>query len=246
MKETVFNLIKAPHLKAIVLNRSVNSLPFILTMLLATQASPLSAEEPKTSNPPTPSKKIVLKLPDANKQLPLDDLRKFAEVFDRIKKTYVEDVDDTTLLNNAIKGMISGLDPHSAYLEPSAFSDLQESTTGEFGGLGIEVGMDNGFVKVITPIDDTPAQKAGVEAGDLIIKLNDHPVQDMDLGDAINMMRGKPGSKIKLTIAREGVNQPVEIEVIVVLLPVPQLALHVVAAIRPVGADLGQCQVTFR
>src|SRR5690606_29439368 len=95
--------------------------------------------------------------PEADRQLPLDELRKFAEVFDRIKRAYVEKVDDKTLLNNAIKGMLSGLDPHSAYLEPSAFDELQESTSGQFGGLGIEVGMEDGFVKVISPIDDTPA-----------------------------------------------------------------------------------------
>ncbi|MBU6953863.1 S41 family peptidase [Hahella sp. HN01] len=146
--------------------------------------------------------------------LPLDDLRKFAEVFDRIKRAYVEDVDDTTLLNNAIRGMLSGLDPHSAYLEPSAFEDLQESTSGEFGGLGIEVGLEDGFIKVITPIDDTPAQKAGIGAGDLIIKLDNKTVKGMTLEDAVNMMRGKPGTPIKLTLVKKGENSPVELEVL--------------------------------
>ncbi|WP_246841098.1 S41 family peptidase [Hahella sp. CCB-MM4] len=147
-------------------------------------------------------------------QLPLDDLRKFAEVFDRIKKAYVEDVDDTTLLNNAIRGMLSGLDPHSSYLEPSAFDDLQESTTGEFGGLGIEVGMEDGFIKVIAPIDDTPAQKAGIEAGDLIIKLDDQSVKGMSLEEAVNKMRGKPGTPIKLTVVKRNSDGPTDIEVL--------------------------------
>lgn len=145
--------------------------------------------------------------------LPLQDLRKFVEVFDRIKKAYVEDVDDTTLLNNAIRGMLSGLDPHSAYLEPQAFEELQESTSGEFGGLGIEVGMEDGFVKVITPIDDTPAQKAGVEAGDLIIKLDERSVKGMTLDEAVNFMRGPPGTSIRLTIIRKGQDSPIEVDV---------------------------------
>lgn len=162
----------------------------------------------------TEQPQITLKLPDPATQLPLDDLRKFTEVFERIKKAYVEEVDDSTLLNNAIKGMLSGLDPHSAYLEPKAYEDLQESTSGEFGGLGIEVGMEDGFVKVISPIDDTPAHKAGVQAGDLIIKLGDHPVKGMALDDAVNLMRGKPGTELVLTIIREEESQPIELTII--------------------------------
>lgn len=145
--------------------------------------------------------------------LPLNELRKFTEVFARIKDAYVEEVSDRELLENAIKGMLSGLDPHSAYLEPKDFEELEESTSGEFGGLGIEVGMEDGFVKVIAPIDDTPAQRAGVMAGDLIIKLGDEPVKGMALQDAVNRMRGKPGSTVVLTIMREGESGPIEIEV---------------------------------
>ncbi|WP_328190076.1 S41 family peptidase [Marinobacter sp. OP 3.4] len=145
--------------------------------------------------------------------LPLDDLRKFTEVFSRIKDAYVEDVSDQELLENAIKGMLSGLDPHSAYLEPDAYTELEETTTGEFGGLGIEVGMEDGFVKVIAPIDDTPAQKAGVQAGDLIIKLGDEPVKGMTLQDAVTRMRGEPGTTLTLTIMRDGESAPIEIEV---------------------------------
>jgi carboxyl-terminal processing protease len=150
---------------------------------------------------------------EAPAKLPLDELHTFAEIFERIKSSYVEEVDDTTLLKYAVKGMLSGLDPHSAYLDASDFDDLQENTTGKFGGLGIEVDIEDGFIRVITPIDGTPATKAGVLAGDLIIKLDDHPVKGMDLNDAIDLMRGEPGTDILLTIARKGNNKPVEIVV---------------------------------
>ena len=144
--------------------------------------------------------------------LPLDDLRTFAEVLDRIKAAYVEPVDDKTLLENAIKGMLSGLDPHSAYLEPEAFNELQESTSGEFGGLGIEVGVEDGIVKVVSPIDDTPAAEAGIEAGDLIIKIDGQPTQGLGISEAVDKMRGKPGSKITLTLVRDG-GMPFDVEI---------------------------------
>ncbi|GAB5477853.1 MAG: S41 family peptidase [Marinobacter nauticus] len=157
--------------------------------------------------------RVELKLPDPEEQLPLEDLRKFTEVFSRIKDAYVEDVSDTQLLESAIKGMLSDLDPHSTSLAPKDYEELEESTSGEFGGLGIEVGMENGFVKVISPIDDTPAQKAGVQAGDLIIKLDEKPVKGMSLEEAVNLMRGKPGTVLTLTIMREGESAPIEIDV---------------------------------
>ncbi|WP_303290983.1 S41 family peptidase [Marinobacter sp. SS5-14b] len=157
--------------------------------------------------------RVELKLPDPEEQLPLEDLRKFTEVFARIKDAYVEDVSDSKLLESAIKGMLSDLDPHSTYLAPKDYEELEESTSGEFGGLGIEVGMENGFIKVISPIDDTPAQKAGVQAGDLIIKLDEKPVKGMSLEEAVNLMRGKPGTVLTLTIMREGENAPIEIDV---------------------------------
>lgn len=144
--------------------------------------------------------------------LPLDELRKFTDIFGKIKNDYVEEIDDATLLKYAIRGMLSGLDPHSAYLEPSAFSDLQENTSGTFGGVGIEVGMENGFVKVIAPIDDTPAQKGGIEAGDLIIKLDESPVKGMSLDQAVDKMRGKAGTDVTLTVVRVGERQPLEIK----------------------------------
>lgn len=145
--------------------------------------------------------------------IPLEHLRAFSDVFSRIKNDYVVEVDDKTLLVNAIRGMLSGLDPHSSYLDSEEFKDLQIGTTGEFGGLGIEVGMEDGFVKVIAPIDDTPAQRAGVQAGDLIIRLDDAPVKGMTLGDAVKVMRGKPGSDIVLTIVREGEEKPLTITI---------------------------------
>ena len=145
--------------------------------------------------------------------LPLDEIRTFTEVFQKIKDDYVEEVDDKTLLENAIRGMLAGLDPHSNYLDNKAYQGLQEGTTGEFGGLGIEVGMENGFVKVISPIDDTPASRAGIQAGDLIIKMDNTPVKGMDLNDAIKLMRGKVGSDINLTIIREGADAPFDVVV---------------------------------
>lgn len=145
--------------------------------------------------------------------IPLEQLRAFSDVFSRIKNDYVVEVDDKTLLVNAIRGMLSGLDPHSSYLDSEEFKDLQIGTTGEFGGLGIEVGMEDGFVKVIAPIDDTPAQRAGVQAGDLIIRLDDAPVKGMTLSDAVKVMRGKPGSDIVLTIVREGEEKPLTITI---------------------------------
>lgn len=149
----------------------------------------------------------------ATQTLPLEELRTFSEVFGKIKADYVEEVDDKKLLENAIQGMLSGLDPHSAFLNQEDFKDLQVGTTGQFGGLGIEVSMEDGFVKVVSPIDDTPAQRAGVMAGDLIIRLDDTPVQGMSLGDAVKIMRGKPDTDITLTIVREGVEKPLTITI---------------------------------
>lgn len=143
--------------------------------------------------------------------LPLEELRTFGEVFERIKRAYVHDVDDKELLDNAIRGMITGLDPHSAYLTPEDYDELQESTQGEFGGLGLEVGSENGFIKVITPIDDTPAARAGIRPHDLIVKINDTPVKNLPLNKSIELMRGKPDTDIRLTIMRDGVDAPFEL-----------------------------------
>ena len=143
--------------------------------------------------------------------LPYEDLRAFSEIFGRIKSDYVEAVSDKKLLQDAIKGMLSGLDPHSAYLDPEEFKELQEGTSGEFGGLGIEVTMENGFVKVVSPIDDSPAQKAGLKAGDLIVKLDDKAVKGMNINDAVKIMRGVVGTPITLLVVREGEEAPLKI-----------------------------------
>ncbi len=155
----------------------------------------------------------VLAQKEGQESLPLDDLRTFTEIFAKIKNDYVESIDDRTLLENAIRGMLSGLDPHSTYLVAEDYQELQQGTSGEFGGLGIEVGMEDGFVKVIAPIDDTPAQRAGVQAGDLVIRLDDSPVKGMNLSDAVKVMRGRPGTDIVLTIVRDGEDAPLKITV---------------------------------
>ncbi|AMO37230.1 Carboxy-terminal-processing protease [Thauera humireducens] len=141
--------------------------------------------------------------------LPVEELRAYADVFNAIKQGYVEPVEDKKLIVDSISGMLSGLDPHSAYLDAEAFKDLQVGTQGEFGGLGIEVGMEDGFVKVISPIEDTPAFRAGVQAGDLIVKLDETPVKGMSLNDAVKRMRGKPRTDITLTIMRKGESRPI-------------------------------------
>ncbi len=143
--------------------------------------------------------------------IPLEDLRAFSEIFGRIKNNYVEPVDDKELLQNAIRGMLSGLDPHSTYLDLEDFKQLREGTSGEFGGLGIEVTMEDGFVRVVSPIDDTPAAKAGLQAGDLIIRLGETPVKGLLLRDAVDIMRGKPGTDLELTIIREGADKPLKV-----------------------------------
>ena len=146
-------------------------------------------------------------------ELPLEQMRTFTDVFSRIKNDYVEEVSDDELLEFAIRGMLNGLDPHSAYLNTEEFNELRIGTTGEFGGLGIEVGMEDGFVRVVSPIDDTPAARAGMQSGDLIIRLDDTPVKGLSLNDAVKLMRGKPGSKLRLTVIREGEDRPLTIDI---------------------------------
>jgi len=174
----------------------LSQLALAMTLALGGPAA-LAAEPARSAS--VPATQGTAKAP-----LPLDELRTFAEVMDRIKAAYVEPVDDKTLLENAIKGMLSNLDPHSAYLGPEDFQELQESTSGEFGGLGIEVGMEDNFVKVVSPIDDTPASRAGIQAGDLIVKINGQPTRGQSMTEAVDKMRGKIGEKITLTLVRDG------------------------------------------
>ena len=179
-----------PHLSRL------NSLALTIALVIA---SPLALAAGQTAQPAAAAASASAKAP-----LPLDELRTFAEVMDRIKAAYVEPVDDKTLLENAIKGMLSNLDPHSAYLGPEDFAELQESTSGEFGGLGIEVGTEDGNIKIVSPIDDTPASKAGIQAGDFIVKINGQPTRGLTMTEAVDKMRGKVGQKITLTLVRDG------------------------------------------
>ena len=162
---------------------------------------------------------ITLQLPaiadkQAKQGLPIEELRTFAEVYSAIKQGYVEPVEDKKMIANAISGMLSNLDPHSSYLDTDAFKDLQVGTQGEFGGLGIEVGMEDGLVKVISPIEDTPAYRAGLKAGDLIFKLDDTQVKGLTLSEAVKKMRGKPKTAIKISILRKGESKPIEVTLI--------------------------------
>ena len=176
-----------PHLSRL------NSLALTIALVIA---APLALAAGQAAQPVAAA--------SAKAPLPLDELRTFAEVMDRIKAAYVEPVDDKTLLENAIKGMLSNLDPHSAYLGPEDFAELQESTSGEFGGLGIEVGTEDGNIKIVSPIDDTPASKAGIQAGDFIVKINGQPTRGLTMTEAVDKMRGKVGQKITLTLVRNG------------------------------------------
>ena len=166
--------------------RSTLALPFVLGALAAASQSALAQEDAAT-------------LP-----LPLNEVRMFTQALDHIRRSYVEDIDDETLLEYAIEGMLSGLDPHSAYMAGNEFDSLQDTTTGEFGGLGVEVSRRDGYILVVAPIDDSPADRAGVLAGDLIIEIDNKPIREMQPDDAAKMMRGVPGSQVSITIAREG------------------------------------------
>jgi carboxyl-terminal processing protease len=192
----------------------------LCTLLLSsTLCLPARAEEPEDSDAPAAAATEPAAAAEpgmaADAVLPLRELRLFAEIFNQIRTAYVEEVDDRELFENAIRGMLNGLDPHSAYLDKDSFADLRENTTGEFGGVGLEVGVDaGGFVRVITPMDDTPAQAAGIESGDLIIKLDGKSVKGMSLNEAVTLMRGPRGSKIQITIVREGSQGPLDLTLV--------------------------------
>ena len=155
---------------------------------------------------------VIIPSEPGSQSLPLKDLQTFVEILNRVKTDYVEPVKDETLLENAVRGMLAGLDPHSAYLDKDEFKEMNIATTGKFGGLGIEVQMQNGFVKVVSPIDDTPAAKAGIQAGDLIVKIDDTPVKGLSLTEAVQKMRGDPGTKVSLTVVREGAPAPLQMD----------------------------------
>jgi carboxyl-terminal processing protease len=187
---------------------------YLMTITLSTIIFALPASAQQSSDKPSTENSIESS-EDINKApLPLKDLQLFALIFDQIRRSYVEPISDQELLENAIKGMLQELDPHSSYLNDSNFTSLQETTQGQFSGVGIEIGTDNGYITVITPIDDTPAQKAGVEAGDIIIKLDGKSIRGFSIAQAAKLMRGAKGSPITFTIIRQGRDNPFDITII--------------------------------
>lgn len=148
---------------------------------------------------------------DSDGGVPLSELRKFVAIMHQVKQGYVEKVSDKTLLDNALHGMVEGLDPHSAYLDPDQFKQLSISTSGQFGGLGVKVQMENGYLQVVSPIDGTPASRAGIQPGDMIVRINDKPVKGMSMTDAVHAMRGKAGTKVSLTVLRDGHSKPLHL-----------------------------------
>lgn len=177
------------------------SLAIVYALALMLPLTAFTADETDTNNTNT-------------KRIPLEDVQRFSNAIGEIKKYYVKPIDDKELFDNAIRGMLTGLDPHSSYLNEEEFKELQTSTSGEFGGLGIEVTMEDGVVKVITPLVDTPAFKAGIKSGDYIIKLGKESVQGLTLKDAVNLMRGKAGTTIELTVLRKGASKPLTFDLI--------------------------------
>ena len=165
-------------------------------------------------------------------------LNLFGDVFERVRADYVEKPDDSKLVESAINGMLAGLDPHSGYMNPKSFRDMQVQTRGEFGGLGIEVTMEDGLIKVVAPIDDTPAAKAGIMANDIITRLNDEAAQGLTIDQAIDKMRGPVNTKIKLTIMRKGSDKPIEVTIVRDIIRVKSVRWH------PEGSDVGDIRVT--
>ena len=146
-------------------------------------------------------------------EVPTDKIQQFVDVYKKIKDQYVDEIDDEQLFNYAIEGMVTNLDPYSDYLSQDDFSELKIGTTGRFGGIGIEITMEDGFVKIISPIDDTPAKRVGLKAGDLIIEVQEVSLKDKSLNDAVKLMRGEPGTKVKVKILRKKETQPLDFEI---------------------------------
>jgi carboxyl-terminal processing protease len=182
----------------------MNFRKLFISMIIAQSVTVFSAVFAQTESPEADL--------NAETPLPLEELRTFAEAFVRIKAAYVEEVSDEELIRSAISGMVSGLDPHSVYLDPDGYDELQTGTRGKFGGLGIEIVGENGYIKIIAPIDDTPAERAGLQSGDLIINIDGKPLRDMPLQETVDLMRGDPGTVINLTIVRDGENAPFDVE----------------------------------
>jgi carboxyl-terminal processing protease len=186
----------------------------LLSSFIILGSATTSAQQPQAQPQTSEAQAKPQAAQDIKDPLPLEDLRLFTLIFDHIRRSYVEPVSDQELLENAIKGMLQELDPHSDYLDASHFSSLQESTQGQFSGVGIEIGSDKGYIKVITPIDGTPAEKAGLQAGDLIIELDNQSIRGLTISEAAKRMRGPKGTPIVFTIIRKGSDKAINITIV--------------------------------
>jgi carboxyl-terminal processing protease len=204
--------------------------PLIFLGAIAGVGLTLLATQPQTSLVSSSAKAASS---DTYRQLNL-----FGDVFERVRADYVDKPDDSKLIESAINGMLAGLDPHSSYMDPKSFRDMQVQTRGEFGGLGIEVTMEDGLIKVVAPIDDTPAAKAGLMANDIIIKLDDEQVQGLTLNQAVEKMRGPVNTKIKLTIVRKGSDKPIDFIIVRDVIRVKSVRSH------SEGDDAGYIRIT--
>lgn len=184
---------------------------FLICCLVSSQSFAQTEELLQTPEEPESELLQTNIIPSTETPLPLEQIKTFAEIFTRIKRNYVEEVTDEQLLEFAVEGMLSGLDPHSVYLSGEKYENLNEGTTGRFGGLGMEVMMEDGFIKVIAPIDDTPAAKAGVQTGDLIIRIDGQTVSGLTLQEGTNLMRGEPGTEVTITVLRETEPEPFDL-----------------------------------
>ncbi|MDA9942840.1 S41 family peptidase [Luminiphilus sp.] len=194
--------------------------PFRLgLMITALICQPIAAQETPEASDDNPHQTDL----DERQSLPLEELQMFADVFNQIREGYVESVPDSKLFEMAVQGMLSGLDPHSVFLEEKAYDSLQENTQGEFSGLGIEIGQDRGYITIIAPIDGSPAEAAGLEAGDVILKIDGEPIRDLPVDRSVDLMRGPTGSEVVLTIGRRGTQDPFDVTVVRDIIKVPSV-----------------------
>ena len=194
--------------------------PFGLGLIItALMCQSISAQEVSEVSEDNPHQTDL----EERQSLPLEELQMFADVFNQIRRGYVESVPDSKLFEMAVQGMLSGLDPHSVFLEEKAYDSLQENTQGEFSGLGIEIGQDRGYITIIAPIDGSPAEAAGLEAGDVILKIDGESIRDLPVDRSVDLMRGPTGSEVLLTIGRRGTQDPFDVTVIRDIIKVPSV-----------------------